>query len=113
MEISFKTKKLEKECSTQKEAVRAYGSELAGVLMRRLTQIDAADCLADLPPTKPVRRHPLKGNRSGQFAVDLKYPFRLVFEPDHIPVPRLGDGAVNLAMVTEIRILEVVNYHGD
>ena len=96
-----------------REAVRAYGSELAQVLMRRLTQIKAADTLLDLPPTKPVRRHLLKGNRGGQFAVDLKHPFRLVFEPDHSPVPQLDDGSVDLTKVTEIRILEVVDYHGD
>jgi hypothetical protein len=48
----------------------------------------------------------------GQFAMYLWGPYRLVFEPDHEPIPRLADGGINLTEVTKVIIREVVNYHG-
>ena len=55
--------------------------------------------------------HQLKGNRDEQFAVDLVHPYRLVFEPNHDPLPRKEDGGINLEQVTAIKIMEVVDYH--
>lgn len=54
----------------------------------------------------------LTGDRSGQFAVHVTGPLRLVFVPDHEPVPRLDDGGIDQGAVTCIRILEIVDYHG-
>ena len=45
------------------------------------------------------------------FAIDLVHPFRLVFEPNHDPLPRRKDGGIDLEQVTAIKILEVVDYH--
>ena len=59
----------------------------------------------------PTRLHQLKGNRDEQFAVDLVHPYRLVFEPNHDPLPRKVDGGINLEQVTAIKIMEVVDYH--
>ena len=59
----------------------------------------------------PARMHQLKGNRDEQFAVDLVHPYRLVFEPNHDPLPRKKDGGINLEQVTAIKIMEVVDYH--
>ncbi len=47
------------------------------------------------------------------FAVTLWGGYRLVFEPDHDPVPRIFDGGIDRTKVTGILIKEVVNYHGD
>lgn len=38
--------------------------------------------------------------------------YRLVFTPDHDPVPLLDDGGIDRASVTAIRIEEIVDYHG-
>lgn len=53
-----------------------------------------------------------KGNRSGQFAVDVKHPFLILFESGHDPAPHRDDGSLDLARVTCIRILAVEDYHG-
>lgn len=39
--------------------------------------------------------------------------YRLVFTPDHDPVPRLDDGGIDRASVRAIRIEEIVDYHGN
>lgn len=51
------------------------------------------------------------GDRKEQFAVDVGDRWRLVFKPDHNPMPRLQDGSINIMEVTAILVLEVINYH--
>jgi len=79
--------------------------------MSRLAVLNSARTLADVPSTRPERCHPLKAKREGQYAVDLVHPRRLVFKPNHDPVPRKDDGGVDLDKVTSIIIIEVVDYH--
>lgn len=79
--------------------------------MIRLAVLRNARTLALVPTTKPERRHLLKGKRKGQFAVDLDRSFRLVFEPNHDPVPRSEDGGIDIERVTAITITEVTDYH--
>jgi hypothetical protein len=78
----------------------------------RLASLLAAATLADMENV-PGRCHALTGDRAGQFAVDLWGPNRLIFEPASDPLPRKSDGGIDRDQVTEIRILEIVNYHGD
>jgi proteic killer suppression protein len=61
----------------------------------------------------PGHCHQLRADRHGEFAVDLWGAYRLVFEPDHDPLPRLPDGGLDRSLVTRIRIKEVVDYHGE
>ena len=91
--------------------LRKYGRENARVIMRRMAVLMAAPALSDVPVTKPERRHPLTGDRAGQFAVDLKQPYRLVFVPVGNPAPRLANGEEDLARITAIQILAVEDYH--
>ncbi len=63
--------------------------------------------------TAPGHCYALTANRKGEFAVDLWGSFRLIFRPDHDPVPRLEDGGVDRTRVIRIVIEEVVDYHGD
>lgn len=73
--------------------------------------LQAADTLADVPKIKPDRCHSLTGSKKRQFAVDLKHPYRLVFAPNHEPVPQKYDGGIDLSKVTAILILNVEDYH--
>ena len=79
--------------------------------MRRLAVLEAANSLIEIPVTPPFRRHKLGQNRKGQIAVDLEHPFRLVFKPNHNPVPVKTDGGLNLKKISAITILEVEDYH--
>lgn len=84
---------------------------MSRVIQIRMAVLSNAQNLSQVPSTPPDRRHMLSGDRAGQYAVDLVHPRRLIFEPNHDPIPRLPDGGVNLKEVTSITILEVVDYH--
>ena len=63
----------------------------------------------------PARCHELTGGKRGQqcqLSVDLKYPYRLIFVPDHDPIPRKPDEGLDWEQVDTIKILEVGNTHG-
>ena len=112
MEIIFSSNKLEKECNQEKLLIRRYGSEQAKLIRRRLDDIHAADSLEVLGKLPQARCHELKGDRAGQISVDIKQPYRLLFEPAHQPIPRKPDGGLDWAKVTAVRILEVEDTHG-
>jgi len=112
IEILFRTRKMEKACSSEKESKRTWGKS-APVLRQRVAELAAADTLGDMMLLPAARCHQLKGDRDGQFAVDLKHPHRLIFEPVNSPVPRKEDGGVDLEKITSVYVLEVVDYHGD
>jgi proteic killer suppression protein len=111
LDISFKNRKLEDEFNSEVNLIKAYNVPRAKKIMTRMELFIAADHLGMVPAIKPENCHPLKGKRKGQFAVDLDQPYRLIFEPDHDPVPLKEDGGVDLEKVSAIKILEVIDYH--
>jgi toxin HigB-1 len=113
MEISFASRKLEKACNIEREGDRMWGTENARRVRQRFAELSAADTLAVVAKIPPARLHALKGNRKGQYAVDVKHPFRLIFELAHDPIPKKDDGGVDLQRITRIRVLSVEDYHGD
>lgn len=112
MEIEFGNKKLKKLCERRKEAVRKWGAVTAKIVMQRLVEMGAADTLEVLHRLPKPRCHQLKGNRAGQFAVDLKHPFRLIFEPVGDPSAFREKNEIILSRVTKVKILEITDYHG-
>ncbi len=111
MEILFRTRKLQRTMCSKSELIREYGKQNAGVIMRRLAVLDAADCLVDVPREPPDRCHALIGRRKGQYAVDAQHPFRIVFRPADDPLPLDDAGSLDLQRVTSIEILDVKDYH--
>jgi proteic killer suppression protein len=103
--------KLEKACSDDRQGRRHFGADNWKLLKRRLVALYAAPTLADMEGT-PGNCHQLSADRHGQFAINLRGPWRLVFEPADDPPPALSDGGIDKTRVTRIEIKEVVNYHG-
>jgi proteic killer suppression protein len=112
IEVSWSSRKLEKSCSDDRAGNKAWGTEQWKVLRMRLASLRAASTLADMDGV-PGRCHPLTADRAGQFAMDLRGPYRLTFVPAHDPVPRLDDGGIDKDKVTRVMIEGVENYHGD
>jgi plasmid maintenance system killer protein len=112
MEVRFATRSMQKACSSEKEIRRKLGAALAQRLQQRLTELAAADTLDDISRLPPARCHELKGNRTGQLSVDLGHPHRLVFEPDHHPIPRKDDGGLDWTNVTKVVVVEICDIHG-
>lgn len=111
MEISFRNQGLAKLFGSEGELRRTYGDRQKRTIMARIGVLAAVETLAMVPHTPPQRLHQLAGGRQNQFAVNLIHPYRLVFEPDHVPIPLKEDGGIDLLRVTAITILEVVDYH--
>jgi proteic killer suppression protein len=110
MEIDFANSKMEKTFNSEKMLQKEYGL-LASAIMRRMVVLRDSLSLSMVPVLPPERRHELSGDRAGCFAVDLKHPHRLVFEPSNRPAPIKADGGYDLEAIKAIRILEVVDYH--
>ncbi len=111
MDVAFRTRKLEKTFNTATALQKTHGAQMAKVIMMRMAVLKASRHLTLVPTTPPDRLHQLGGDREAQFAVDLVHPSRLVFEPDHKPLPRRDDGGIDTKQVTAITILDVVDYH--
>src|SRR3954452_19944042 len=101
IDISWRNRKLEKTIASARTAQATYGADGFKLLRRRLAALAAAPTLGDLEGT-PGNLHPLTGARSGQFALNLAGGARLVFEPDHDPLPVLADGGVDRAGITKV-----------
>lgn len=110
MDILFSTKRLAKQCASDRARAKVFGGETAKVLRRRLDQLRAADDLAVMRAL-PGRCHELTGDRKGELALNLRGPYRLIFEPAANP-PLKEDGGLDWGLVTAVRILEVEDYHG-
>ena len=92
----------------QSQAVQKLGKAGAKKLATRRGELVAATSVTDLRTGDP---HPLKGDRVGQYSVDLDGGRRLLFEPAHEIWPTKEDGGIDWARVTEIRIILIGDYH--
>lgn len=110
MDISLDNRRVARLCNEQRRAVRQLGQAAANRLRRRLDDLAAAPNLEALR-NAPGRCHELTGNRAGQFAMTVSGGWRLVFVPDHDPVPMRSAGGIDWSSVTRVLILEVVDYH--
>ena len=110
MNVTYISKKLQKLCNSEDELRSQYGDRMAAKIMSRLADLDGAESLMVMR-LLPGRCHELTGDRAGELAVDLVHPNRLVFRPDHDPVPRNESGMLLWDKVTKIVIVEIVDYH--
>lgn len=108
LEIKYKNGKLEKLSLISKVADRELGPKSAQKLRTRLAEIDAGSSVAELIAGRP---HPLKGNRLGEFALDLAGGDRLVFMPSANPPPLKDDGGIDWSNVKSVTIIFIGDYH--
>ena len=108
MEIDIPDEDLRALCEEQRLAIRKLGTACARKLRGRLADLQAAAHVRELVAGRP---HPLTGDRKGQFALDLHGGARLVFAPNHDPVPCFPDGGIDWAQVTQVTIVYIGDYH--
>ena len=77
-----------------KHAIREYGDQVGRKYIARINIIKTSNSLADLEKLPGLRCHPLKGNRAGQYAVNLTGFHRLIFT--------FEDDILNIAMIEEV-----------
>jgi plasmid maintenance system killer protein len=110
VEISFANRKLQKLCESDKELRKAYGSDGAKKVRRRLSDLRAATTLEDMR-NLPGRIHELEGGRDGQLAIDLAGSRRLVIAPTNGWPSAKEDGAHVWTEIDAVQLLEIADYH--
>lgn len=114
MNLSFASKKLEKQMNSDVEMVKAYGAYSAKRLGVLLFALRAAPTLAVFaPPMSPPHRcHELTGNLHGLLSLDLAHPFRLLFRPQNGAWPLRPQGGLDWAQVKAVEVVRVEDTHG-
>lgn len=108
MNILFDNKTIRELCEKKSKAEQKLGPVCARKLRLRLSELEAASKVTDLTAGKP---HPLQGDRSGQFALDLSGGWRLVFRSANEPTPILDNGTIDWSWVTIVNIVYIGDYH--
>lgn len=111
MELYYNSRAMQKACTSDKEMKKRWGQVTAKLLKRRLGELENAPALEDVRHLPGARCHELSWDRNNQLAVDLDHPRRLVFRPNHDPIPLKPDDSLDWSAVTSVVILEVVDYH--
>lgn len=93
MQVIFRTKKLKQQYMQSEKAVRAYGEAVARKYIERINIINKARSFSELSAIRPLRCHPLKGNRKHQYAIILTGIYRLIFtlKGDSLEVVRIEE----------------------
>ena len=98
MKIDYRNNQIRKVCTDASVARKKYGHKAARYIEQRIGEISAADTVETMIRYRIGRCHALTGRRSGQYAVDLGHPLRMVFS--------IVDGSVQVA-----KIEEIIDYH--
>lgn len=94
MEIRFRTNKLAKCFVESKQAVKAFGKDVARKYVQRINLFKASNGLEEIERLPGLRCHELKGKRRGQYAVNLTGFYRLIFS--------LEGNTLNIVMIEEV-----------
>lgn len=108
--IFFATDELKRLCDDDRTAKKKLGADGAKKLRKRLDDMKAAATLGVMR-TLPGRCHELRHDLNGRLAVDLDGGRRVVFRPEHTPIPELAAGGLDWTKVTAITIESVGDYH--
>lgn len=100
LEVTFRTKKLQKSYESYREAQKNFGDQVARKFILRVNTFHKARNFDEIRRLPALDCHELKGKYKGQWAVKLTGRYRLIFEI----AGELND---------ELRVLEVSNHYGD
>lgn len=110
MKIDYGSNKLKKQLAGATEIKKAFGINAVRV-SRRLAEIEASESLRVLLQIPGANCHPLTGDMTGEWAVDISANHRMIFELDHNPVPLQEDGSIDTGKVTDVLITGTKDYH--
>ena len=115
MEIIYKNKKIEKECTDYSNAKKKYNQQVADKLHSTINFINNASNLLDIKSMPTYRLHALKGNRKGTYAIDLgkRLGYRLIITPldDNHKEWDTNDENLIFKSTKVIIVLEVTNHY--
>ena len=114
MIIHVADRKLKVALEDEKACRKRFGLDMSKKIKLRLTALRAAESLADFwPPfSGPERCHELKAELAGTFSMDLRHPYRLLFQAGE-PVNQQAsqDGKVRWRAIETINITGIEDTH--
>jgi proteic killer suppression protein len=111
MKLSFSSRKLERSVESFAAIKKNYGTR-ARQVDQRLDDLKTVTFLAWMYKIPAAHCHELSADRPGEFAVSISRNHRIIFIPDHDPVPRTDDGGIDLMLVDSIVITAIgEDYH--
>ncbi len=90
---------------------REWGPENARRLSARLSELTAADTLADIRALPQARVHELTGDRKRQISLDMSHPHRLIVTPQNPDDATRPDGGLEWSQVTAVVVEEILDTH--
>jgi len=114
MLIGYVSKRVEAICTSVEKARKVLpNDEHIKRFLALLQNLHTHQTLADIPiHTSPLHLHPLRADRKGFWAATIKGKWRVCFRPAG-ECRYKPDGSVVPQTVTEIEIVEIVDYHDD
>jgi len=104
MELYYSSAK-QRKILTNIRLLKKYYSNDYLKIRNRLSELRVAHNLGEIPELPPPRRHKLKGDRKNCWGIDYSKNDRIVVLPE-------GEFDINdLSTITEIRILDLEDYH--
>ena len=93
MEITFRTRQLERCYLNSQLAVRTFGTVVARKYIERVNILKIAHSIEDVKKLPGLRCHQLVGDRAGQWAVNLTGFYRLIFtlEGERLEMARIEE----------------------
>lgn len=111
MKLDYKNNKLAKSVATLPVISKNYGTK-AKLVNQRLQELKAAQTLDSMRTLPAANCHELKGPLKGKLAVDISGNHRIIFEPNHNPIPTKVDNGLDWKQVTDILITAIgKDYH--
>jgi proteic killer suppression protein len=113
MTIEYKSNKLNKSVESPRAILKNYGTR-AKLVNQRLEELKAAKNLSDFKNIPKANCHELTNanGKKDELALDISANHRIIFKPNHDPIPRKEDGGLDWSLVTHIIIIEIgEDYH--
>ena len=98
MDLEFSSNRLNSAYLSFSEANRLFGVPIGRKYIQRLNVLKATQTFSGLYGHQALRLHPLKGSRTGQYAITLTGNYRLIIEK---------------VEEETVRIIDVEDYHGN
>ena len=82
MDVTFRTRELERCYRNSREAIRKWGYDVGARYVQRITVLQAAPTFGSLFAHTALRLHPLVGDRTGDYALTILGRWRLIISHD-------------------------------
>lgn len=105
MIVHFSSSKDEKILCNERLLNRHYNKSHATRIKSRLTELQNANNLGEIPQIPPPRRHKLTGEYKDCWGIDFSPNYRIILEPHG------SFDITDLSTITEVKILKLEDYH--